>query len=52
MGLATEIASTVGSALPMGRVAEVLYAKAVEADPEIAKKDFSSIYSYLRELEQ
>jgi 3-hydroxyisobutyrate dehydrogenase len=52
MGLATDIASSVGSALPMARMAEMIYAKAIETNPELAGKDFSSIYNYLKELEQ
>jgi len=50
MGLATEIASAVGTALPLGRVAEALYAKAIEDEPEFAKKDFSAVYQYLGKL--
>lgn len=32
----------------MGEAAERMYAEVIEAEPELAKKDFSSVYKYLR----
>ncbi len=48
MGLATDLAGAVGSPLPMGQLAEKVYADVVSEDPELANKDFSSVYRYLR----
>ncbi|EMD38564.1 hypothetical protein CERSUDRAFT_113742 [Gelatoporia subvermispora B] len=48
MGLAKDIAQSVGSPLPIGEVAQEIYANVVQEDPELASKDFSSVYRYLR----
>lgn len=48
MGLATEVGDLVGCSLPMGEAAERIYAEVIEAEPELANKDFSSVYRYLR----
>ncbi|KAI0340497.1 3-hydroxyisobutyrate dehydrogenase [Trametopsis cervina] len=48
MGLATEIGDLVGCPLPMGEAAEKIYAEAIATAPELANKDFSSVYKYLR----
>ena len=48
MGLATEAADMLGCPLPMGEAAEKVYADIIEDEPEYAKKDFSSVYQYLR----
>ena len=48
MGLATDLAEATGSALPLGQVAEKIYGDVVSEDPELADKDFSSVYRYLR----
>lgn len=48
MGLATDLAEGAGCPLPMGQVAEKIYADVVSEDPELANKDFSSVYRYLR----
>ena len=48
MGLATEIGDTFGSPLPLGEAAEKIYADVVEQEPQLARKDFSSVYLYLR----
>ncbi|TCD65419.1 hypothetical protein EIP91_002718 [Steccherinum ochraceum] len=48
MGLATEIGDTFGSPLPLGEAAEKIYADVIEQEPELARKDFSSVYQYLR----
>lgn len=52
MGLATEIAKKNNSALPLGEAAEELYEKAIQDQPELAARDFSSIYKYLRTRSQ
>jgi len=48
MGLATEIADTFSSPMPLGEAAEKIYADVIEEAPEYANKDFSSVYQYLR----
>jgi len=47
MGLATEIASRTGSPLPLGAAAERIYAEVITKQPELARKDFSSVYKFL-----
>ncbi|KAJ8093307.1 hypothetical protein AAF712_009779 [Marasmius tenuissimus] len=47
MSLATNIASASGSPLPLGEAAESLYAQVIKEEPELARKDFSSVYRYL-----
>ena len=48
MGLATEAGDMLGCPLPMGEAAEKVYEDAIECEPEHARKDFSSVYQYLR----
>ncbi|RPD65982.1 3-hydroxyisobutyrate dehydrogenase [Lentinus tigrinus ALCF2SS1-7] len=48
MGLATDLADANGSPLPMGQLAEKVYADVVSEYPELENKDFSSVYRYLR----
>ena len=48
MGLATDLADSIGTALPLGKQAEKIYADVVSEDPELSNKDFSSVYRYLR----
>ncbi|KAI0080602.1 3-hydroxyisobutyrate dehydrogenase [Panus rudis PR-1116 ss-1] len=48
MGLASEIADACASPLPLGEAAEALYAEVVQQEPELANRDFSSVYQYLR----
>ncbi|KAF4604076.1 hypothetical protein EYR40_001259 [Pleurotus pulmonarius] len=50
MGLATGIAGSQGSPLPLGEAAERLYERVIEAEPELARNDFSSVYRYLEKL--
>ncbi|KAI5983787.1 3-hydroxyisobutyrate dehydrogenase [Pisolithus albus] len=50
MLLATDIASTRSSPLPLGQAARDLYADVLKMSPELAKKDFSSVYRYLKDL--
>ena len=50
MGLALESAELVRTALPLGRFAERVYREVVEKDPELARRDFSSVYKYLERL--
>ncbi|OBZ75658.1 3-hydroxyisobutyrate dehydrogenase, mitochondrial [Grifola frondosa] len=47
MGLAKDLAESIGSPLPLGEAAESIYADVVREDPELANKDFSSVYRYL-----
>ncbi|KAI0646903.1 6-phosphogluconate dehydrogenase [Trametes meyenii] len=48
MGLATDLAESTGAPLPLGQVAERVYADVISEDPEVSNKDFSSVYRYLR----
>lgn len=50
MLLAADIASARSSPLPLGQAARDLYADALKMSPELAKKDFSSVYRYLKDL--
>ncbi|KXN90482.1 3-hydroxyisobutyrate dehydrogenase, mitochondrial [Leucoagaricus sp. SymC.cos] len=52
MGLATEIATKNNTPLPLGELAEALYAKSIKEQPELATRDFSSIYKYLKSRTQ
>lgn len=47
MKLATDIAAQTGSPLPLGEAAQGLYERAIEQQPELSKKDFSSVYRFL-----
>lgn len=49
MGLATDIADKQRSALPLGKAAEKIYKQVVDEKKELARKDFSSVYLYLRD---
>lgn len=49
MGLATEIGRLSDSPLPLGLMAEKIYAEMVEKMPELQNKDFSSVYKYLQQ---
>jgi len=49
MGLATDVARQRQSPLPLGEAAKKLYAKVVEERPELSKKDFSSVYRFLKD---
>lgn len=48
MGLATEAGDMLSCPLPMGEAAEKMYAEVIQAEPDLANKDFSSVYKYLR----
>ncbi len=48
MGLATEAAGAIGCPLPMGGAAEKVYAQIIVEEPDFSRKDFSSVYQYLR----
>jgi len=48
MGLATEMGRVTRSPLPLGLATERIYADMIEKLPELAGKDFSSVYSYLQ----
>ncbi|KAJ7445768.1 3-hydroxyisobutyrate dehydrogenase [Mycena galericulata] len=47
MGLATDIATQTGTALPLGDAARRLYSVMIKEQPELARKDFSSVYRFL-----
>ena len=50
MGLASESAASVGIPLPTGAEAQRVYAEVISQSPELARKDFSSVYLYLEKL--
>ncbi len=47
MGLAVNSARECGTSLPLGALAETIYGNAIEGRPELARKDFSSVYRVL-----
>ncbi|KAG7452818.1 3-hydroxyisobutyrate dehydrogenase [Guyanagaster necrorhizus] len=47
MGLAADIGAQTGTPLPMGDAATQIYARMLQASPELATKDFSSVYKFL-----
>ncbi|KAF8969876.1 3-hydroxyisobutyrate dehydrogenase [Flammula alnicola] len=49
MGLASDVAQHRRSPLPLGEAAKAIYTKIVQERPELANKDFSSVYRYLRD---
>lgn len=51
MGLATDIAGQCSSPLPLGKAAERIYGDVVKQQPELARKDFSSVYRYLAQAD-
>ena len=50
MGLATDSAQAPDCALPLGVAARGIYEDTIEKRPELARKDFSSVYRYLEGL--
>ena len=52
MGLATEAGEAHEVSLPLGRAASELYADAIAKEPELATRDFSSVYKYLQKQQQ
>jgi len=52
MGLATHVANLSGSPLPLGEAAERIYEDVLKRQPELARKDFSSVYQYLSQAPQ
>ncbi|KAJ3865070.1 NAD binding domain of 6-phosphogluconate dehydrogenase-domain-containing protein [Lentinula novae-zelandiae] len=48
MGLASNVAAMAGCPIPLGQAAEALYAQMIEEQPELARKDFSSVYKFLQ----
>lgn len=50
MELATNIAEGSGSALPLGKGARDFYEEVIRLRPDLAKKDFSSVYVHLKDL--
>ncbi|KAL1722625.1 6-phosphogluconate dehydrogenase [Schizophyllum commune] len=49
MGLATTVAQQTSTPTPLGEAASTIYAKVVAEKPELAGKDFSAVYEWLRE---
>ena len=49
MGLASDVARQRESPLPLGEAAKEIYAKIIQQRPDLAKKDFSSVYQYLKD---
>ncbi|KAJ4488403.1 3-hydroxyisobutyrate dehydrogenase [Lentinula aciculospora] len=47
MGLASNVAALAGCPVPLGQTAEALYARMIEERPDLARKDFSSVYRFL-----
>ena len=52
MGLASESAASVGIPLPTGAEAQRVYAEVISQSPELARKDFSSVYKYIQSLSE
>ena len=52
MALATDAGKQTGTPLPMGEAAEEFYADTIEKEPELARRDFSVVYEYLRGLQK
>ena len=50
MGLATGSGDMLKVPLPLGKRAEEVYTEMLKAKPELAVRDFSSVYKYLEEL--
>lgn len=48
MGLASDVARQRDSPLPLGEAAKEIYANIIQQRPDLAKKDFSSVYQYLK----
>lgn len=48
MGLASDVAQQQKSPLLLGEAAKEIYAKAIEKYPELASRDFSSVYRSLK----
>jgi 3-hydroxyisobutyrate dehydrogenase len=48
MGLATAIGKKHKCPLPLGEAAESVYAECIQALPDLAGRDFSSVYRYLK----
>jgi len=49
MLLAKDIAASQGSPLPLGKAAQSIYSDAIKHRPELANRDFSSVYLHLRQ---
>lgn len=52
MGLASDVARQSKTPLPLGEAARDIYNTVVERQPELAKKDFSSVYRFLQSQQQ
>lgn len=52
MGLATGIAEKSQVPLPLGEAAQSIYSQSIDHQPDLARKDFSSVYQYLQKVAQ
>ncbi|THV07856.1 3-hydroxyisobutyrate dehydrogenase [Dendrothele bispora CBS 962.96] len=52
MGLATNLSSLAGTPLPLGEAAEHIYSQVIQEQPALERKDFSSVYQYLKDMSQ
>lgn len=50
LGLATESAERYNAPLILGKIAQETYREAMQIDPKLARKDFSSIYKLIEHL--
>ncbi|KAJ6547122.1 3-hydroxyisobutyrate dehydrogenase [Mycena capillaripes] len=50
MGLASDIATKTGTALPLGDAARRVYGEMISGQPELGRKDFSASYRFLLSL--
>lgn len=50
MLLATDIATSTNSPLPMGESARDFYAETLKRQPDLVQKDFSSVYKHLEQM--
>jgi 3-hydroxyisobutyrate dehydrogenase len=48
MGLAADVAERAKSPLPLAKAAQRIYATAIQREPYLERKDFSSVYLYLQ----
>jgi len=49
MGLATDVAQSSKTPVPLGEAAKEIYSTVVTNRPDLANKDFSSVYRFLKE---
>jgi 3-hydroxyisobutyrate dehydrogenase len=52
MGLASDVARQAQTPRPLGEAARDIYNSVVEKQPQLAKKDFSSVYRFLKDQQR